>query len=118
MDTATLAVLLTFAGTVITTTAGVIVAIVVNSREKTDSATASIEKAREAAAEDAKRLNQDRLTFKDEQIRDLRHDMANLRLKLADAEARADREKDRADHLQMVIEEQRAEEQEKIHRER
>lgn len=101
MDTATLAVLLTFGGTIVSALSAIGVAVIVNGRENKDSASGSAEK-----------LEEKWRAFKDEQLQDLRQKNADLMLKWADAEARADREQDRADHLQMVLDAQRAEEQE------
>ena len=103
MDNATLAVLLTFGGTIITAISGVAIAIVVNNRERATTAETTADK-----------LEEKWRAFKDDQISTLRQENADLRRRWADAEAHADREKARADHLQMVINEQRAEEQEKI----
>jgi hypothetical protein len=104
MDNATLAVLLTFGGTIVTAISGVVIAVVVNNRERAGTAEATADK-----------LEEKWRAFKDEQIQDLRNKVADLTLKLVDMEAAKNREQDRADHLQMVIEEQRAEEQERLH---
>lgn len=103
MDNATVAVLLTFGGTFLTAISGIAIAVIYSNRERVSSA--------ESAADS---LNEQWRKFKDDKIQSLREDNADLRRKWADAEARADREHDRSEHLQMVIDEQRAEEQEKI----
>lgn len=94
MDNATTLVLFGFLGTVVTGVASIAVAIIVNRREKHDSAESSADK-----------LDEQWRAFKDDQINNLRADNAELRTKWADAEARADR-------LQRVIDTMRAEEKE------
>lgn len=93
MDTPTLVAILGFFGTVVTATGGAIVAVLVNRSEKKQSAESSIEK-----------TLRERITFKEEQLADLRQDLAEEKLKRADAEARADRN-------QATIDAIRAEEQ-------
>lgn len=95
MDNGTLVVVLGFFGTMVTGAASVAVAIIVNRREKTQSAETALEQ-----------TLRERLVLKDEQLADCRQDLAAEKLKRADAEARADR-------LQQAQDQARAEENER-----
>lgn len=101
MDSATLAVVLTFGGTIFMGASGIVVAIIVHGRENRDSAEKTAEKLNQREDE----LNEKRVTLHKERNVILSQENAELRIKLANAEARADR-------LQHAINEGRADKRE------
>lgn len=94
-DTPALAYLLAFAGTVVTSVTGAVVAISLNRKEKTQSAENSLEKAL-----------RERITLRDEELQDVREELEHVKAERDKAVAQRDR-------LYMAIVEQRAEE--KVH---
>jgi hypothetical protein len=103
VDAASLAVLLGLCGTIISAISAVVIAVIVNRREKQDSTAASADKLEEKWRQ-----------FKDEQIHLLREENATLRIKWADAEARADAAEKRADRMRITTNEPPIDNQERI----